>query len=405
MSLTDVKIRNAKPSDKPIKLTDTGGLYLEVRTSGKKLWRYRYKISGKENLFALGDYPTLSLSDARTARDNARKLVKQGIHPVHDRILKVASQIDENKNTFKAVALEWYETTKQKKNWTPYYSRQIERSFKTDLFPFIGNLPIRGITPAQMLSVLERIEKRGASTVAIMTKQWASAIFCFAVSRRKADNDPTMVLRGAIQRPPVVHAKKMPVKELPDFLRALDEYSGQRTTVIAMKLIMLSFVRTKELRMAPWDEIDFDAAEWRIPACRMKKREEHIVPLSRQALELLQELKTLTGYQQWLFPNMRRPAECMSATTLNRAIGVLGWKGKFAAHGFRSTASSLLNEMGFRSEVIERQLAHRDKNTVRGIYNQAEYLQERRQMLQQWADYLDGLKTEAKVIQIRRVSA
>lgn len=405
MSLTDVKIRNAKPSDKPIKLTDTGGLYLEVRTSGKKLWRYRYKISGKENLFALGDYPTLSLSDARTARDNARKLVKQGIHPVHDRILKVASQIDENKNTFKAVALEWYETTKQKKNWTPYYARQIERSFKTDLFPFIGNLPIRGITPAQMLSVLERIEKRGASTVAIMTKQWASAIFCFAVSRRKADNDPTMVLRGAIQRPPVVHAKKMPVKELPDFLRALDEYSGQRTTVIAMKLIMLSFVRTKELRMAPWDEIDFDAAEWRIPACRMKKREEHIVPLSRQALELLQELKTLTGYQQWLFPNMRRPAECMSATTLNRAIGVLGWKGKFAAHGFRSTASSLLNEMGFRSEVIERQLAHRDKNTVRGIYNQAEYLQERRQMLQQWADYLDGLKTEAKVIQIRRVSA
>jgi len=175
---------------------------------------------------------------------------------VHDRILKVASQIDENKNTFKAVALEWYETTKQKKNWTPYYARQIERSFKTDLFPFIGNLPIRGITPAQMLSVLERIEKRGASTVAIMTKQWASAIFCFAVSRRKADNDPTMVLRGAIQRPPVVHAKKMPVKELPDFLRALDEYSGQRTTVIAMKLIMLSFVRTKELRMAPWDEID-----------------------------------------------------------------------------------------------------------------------------------------------------
>ena len=405
MPLSYTKIRNTKPSDKPIKLADTGGLYLEIRTSGKKLWRYRYKISGKENLFALGDYPTLSLSDARTARDNARKLVKQGIHPVHDRILKVASQIDENQNTFKAVALEWYETTKKKKNWTPYYISQIERSFKIDLFPFIGSLPIRGITPAQMLSVLERIEKRGANTVAIMTKQWASAIFCFAVSRRKADNDPTMVLRGAIQRPPVVHAKKMPVKELPAFLRALDNYSGQRTTIIALKLIMLSFVRTKELRMAPWDEIDFDAAEWRIPACRMKKREEHIVPLSRQALELLQELKTLTGYQQWLFPNMRRPTDCMTGTTLNRAIGILGWKGKFSAHGFRSTASSLLNEMGFRSEVIERQLAHKDKNTVRGIYNQAEYLQERRQMLQQWADYLDGLKAETKVISIRRAVA
>ena len=404
MPLTDVKIRNTKPSETPVKLADAGGLYLEVRSSGKKLWRYRYKIAGKENVFAIGEYPAIGLSEARSARDEAKKLVKQGIHPAHNRQLHLSAQINENQNTFKVIALEWYEATKTKKHWTPYYAKQVDRVFNADVFPFIGNLPIRSVTPSHMLSVLERVEKRGANTVAILTRQWCSAVFCYAVSRRKADNDPTIVLKGTIQRPSVVHSRRLPVKEIPVFLNALDNYSGHRTTIIAMRLIMLSFVRTRELRMATWDEIDFENAEWRIPGARMKMRDPHAIPLCRQAIELLKELKTLTGYQTWLFPNTRSPDDCMSATTLNRAIEYLGWKGTFAAHGFRSTASSLLNEMGHRPDIIERQLAHKDPNTIRGIYNQAEYIDERREMLQQWADFLDGLQVGAKVIPIRKAA-
>lgn len=404
MPITDVKIRNAKPSTKPFKIADSEGLYIEIRPSGKKLWRYRYKIAGKENVYALGGYPDLSLSDARAARNDARKLVKQGIHPAMDRAAKVSSQVEDNQNTFKAVALEWYTYTGGKKSWTPYYAKQIETCFNKDVFPSIGNLPIRSITPKQVLSLLDRIEKRGAGTVALLVKQWCSAVFCYAVGRRKADNDPTAVLRGAIQRRTVVHSKPLPVTQIPAFLRALDEYNGQPTTVIAMKLIMLTFVRTKELRQATWDEFDFERSEWRIPAERMKMRQPHVVPLSRQAVYQLQELHALTGSQKWLFPNIRNSLECMSATTLNRAIGNLGWKGKFAAHGFRSTASSLLHEMGFNTMHIERQLAHKDKNSIRGIYNQAEYLAERRTMLQQWADFLDGLKGGAKIIPIRQAA-
>jgi len=404
MPLTDVKIRNTKPTPKPFKIADSAGLYVEIRPTGKKLWRYRYKIAGKENVYALGEYPDLSLSDARAARDEARKLVKQGIHPAHDRTAKVSSQVDDNRNTFKAVALEWHTYTQDKKSWTPYYAQQIETCLENDVFPFIGNLPIRNITPGQVLTLLERIEKRGAATVALLTKQWCSAVFCYAVGRRKADNDPTSVLKGAIQRRTVVHSKPLPVSQIPAFLKALDEYSGQPTTIIALKLIMLTFVRTKELRQATWSEIDIEKAEWRIPAERMKMRQPHVVPLSRQALDQLQELRTLTGSQKWLFPNIRRPLECMSPTTLNRAIGNLGWKGEFAAHGFRSTASSLLHEMGFNTMSIERQLAHKDKNSIRGIYNQAEYLPERRTMLQQWADFLDGLRNGAKIIPIRQAA-
>jgi len=223
MPLTDVKIRNAKPTGKPFKIADSAGLYIEIRPTGKKLWRYRYKIAGKENVYALGEYPDLSLSDARATRDEVRKLVKQGIHPAHDRTAKVSSQVDDNRNTFKAVALEWHTYTQDKKSWTPYYAQQIETCLENDVFPFIGNLTIRNITPGQVLTLLERIEKRGAATVALLTKQWCSAVFCYAVGRRKADNDPTSVLKGAIQRRTVVHSKPLPVSQIPAFLKALDE--------------------------------------------------------------------------------------------------------------------------------------------------------------------------------------
>jgi len=420
MALTDAKIRNTKPSTKPTKISDSHGLYLEVKPSGNKLWRYRYRIAGKENVFAAGEYVQspdgetkeqaetrreagqLTLAEARIERDKWRALVKQGIHPSHDRKQKLSAQITENGNTFKILATEWMEGAKTKKKWTPYYANQVERGLKCDVFPFVGGLPIRSISSAQMLGVLERIEKRGAHTVALLVRQWCSAVFRYAIGRRKADNDPMAALQGTIQRPEIQHNRPISQKEIPAFLRVLDEYGGHRTTVIALRLLMLTFVRTKELRMASWDEIDLEDSIWRIPAERMKMREPHIVPLSSQAVDLLKELHTLTGGQKWLFPNTRRPSDCMTGTTLNRALERMGYAGKFSCHGFRSTASTILNEMGYKPDVIEKQLAHADRNKVRAIYNQASYLQERKEMMAQWANFLDALKAGAKVIPLKR---
>lgn len=400
MPLTDTKIRNAKPAEKPVKLTDGGGLYLEVRPTGAKLWRYRYRIAGKENVFAIGEYPTVSLADARGIRVDARELVKRGVHPAHDRNSSKAAQIADNANTFKAVALEWIEQRKSK--WTPYYFRQIDRFLNADVFPYIGNLPVRHVTSAHLLSIIKRVEKRGAETVAIMVRQWCSAIFRYAVATLRADSDPAAALKGAIHRPKVEHRKPLSREQIADFVEALDGYAGYRTTVIALRLMLLTFVRTIELRAAHWAEIDLGRAEWRIPASRMKMREPHIVPLSRQAVELLRELHTHTGGRGMLFPNFRNPKTCMTGTTLNRALERMGFNGKdgigFSAHGFRATASTILNEIGFRPDVIERQLAHAERNKVRASYNHAEYLEERRAMMQKWADMVEDMAKENKKI-------
>jgi integrase len=409
MPLTDAKIRNTKPDDKPIKLTDGGGLYLEVRPTGAKLWRYRYRIAGKENVFAVGEYfndkrgEHISLDDARTERDKARALVKQGIHPSHNRQAARLATHAENANTFEAVAREWI--AKKKPGWAPYYLRQVERFLESDVFPYVGNLPIRNVTAAHLLEIVRRIEGRGAETVALLVRQWSSAIFRYAVATLRADTDPAAALKGAIHRPKVEHRKPLSRDQIGDFVKALEGYAGYRTTVIALRLMLLTFVRTVELRGAQWTEIDLDRAEWRIPAERMKMREPHIVPLSRQAVELLRELHTFTGGRGMLFPNYRNPKTCMTATTLNRALERMGFNGKdsigFSAHGFRATASTILNEIGFRPDVIERQLAHAERNKVRASYNQAEYLEERRAMMQQWADLAGEIsKSKSKVTPI-----
>ena len=262
-----------------------------------------------------------------------------------------------------------------------------------DVFPFVGKLPIRSVSAAHLLEVLNRIEGRGAATVALLVRQWSSAVFRYAVATLRADADPAAALKGAIQRPRVQHHKPLTREQIGEFSKALEQYGGYRTTVIALRLMLLTFVRTVELRKAEWHEFDLDRAEWRIPAERMKMRESHIVPLSAQAVELLRELNTHTGGRRLLFPNLRKPNECMTATTLNRALERMGFNGKdsigFSAHGFRATASTMLNEMGCRADVIERQLAHAERNKVRASYNQAEYLDERRQMMQAWADDID----------------
>ncbi|WP_219820289.1 tyrosine-type recombinase/integrase [Xanthomonas arboricola] len=352
--LTDAKIRTAEAGPKPVKLADSGGLYLEVRPTGTKLWRYRYRIGGKENVYAMGEYPKMSLAAARTEHDKARALVKQALHPAHSRQAERLSNQAANANTFEAIANEWI--SKKSGSWTPYYQRQVENFLTADVFPHIGRLPIRAVTAAHLLAIIKRIEQRGAATVALLVRQWSSAIFRYAVSTLRADVDPAAALRGAIHRPKVEHHRPLSREQISQFGTALEKYGGYRTTVIALRLMLLTFVRTVELRNARWQEFSLDQAMWRIPAERMKMREPHIVPLSKQAIELLRELQTYTGGRGLLFPNYRRPKESMTATTLNRALERMGFNGKgsigFSAHGFRATASTLLNEMGFRADVI-----------------------------------------------------
>jgi integrase len=406
MPLTDARIRTIKPEAKPVKLADGGGLYLEVRPSGKKLWRYRYRIADKENLFAIGEYPEISLAEARAEHDKARSLVKQGVHPSHNRQAERLSTQLANANTFEAVAVEWI--SKKAGRWTPYYRRQVENFLGADVFPYVGKLPIRNVTAAHLLEIIRRIEERGASTVALLVRQWSSAIFRYAVATLRADNDPAAALRGAIHRPKVEHRKPLTKGQIKDFTKALEKYGGYRTTVIALRLLLLTFVRTGELRKALWSEFALDDAEWRIPAERMKIREPHIVPLSSQVVILLKELQTYTGGRGLLFPNYRRPKDCMTATTLNRALERMGFNGKdsigFSAHGFRATASTLLNEMGYRSDVIERQLAHAERDKVRASYNHAEYMVERKAMMQEWADLVDLLSSDEKKERLQKAA-
>lgn len=410
MPTTDSAIRNAKPSSKSYKLTDSNGLYIEIKPNGKKFWRYRYRIAGKENLFAIGEFRSnksdpnhISLADARSLRDEAKKLVKQGVHPSHHRKAQIEAQIEANKNTFKVLALSWYDETKAKKGWTKRYSDQIKRLFEEDAFPVFGNMPIQYVTADHVATLLERIEGRGVSITAILARQWCSAVFRYAMRRRRAENDPTVAFKGEIKRPPVEHSKPLSLEEIPAFLKRLKGYQGKVETVIALRLLMLTMARTKELREAAWAEFDLDNALWRIPDKRMKMRREHVVPLSQQAVALLKELNILTGHLgALLFPNSRTPEKPITATTLNRALEYMGYAGKFSCHGFRSTASTILNEKGYRSDVIERSLAHMEKNAVRKAYNQAEYLEERRKMLQDWADFLDALEAGGKIIPIRK---
>lgn len=409
---TDSHIRNAKPGADPYKRPVGKGLYLEIRPSGAKLWRYRYRIGGKENLYALGEYPSrpipraetpeqaanrraagiYTLAEAVTAREDARALVKQGIHPAHQRQAQKAAQIARNANTFHAVAEDWI--GKNRAKWSGYYLNQVESFLGADVFPKIGATPIRSVTAAQLLEILEAVHKR-APTVALLLRQWCSAIFRYGVATLRADGDPVAALRGAFHRPKTVHKTPLSRADIPAFFAALDAYGGYEQTKCALRLAMLTFVRPGELRKGEWAEFDLDLAEWRIPAERMKMRESHIVPLSAQAVAVLRELHRLTGGQRFLFPNQRRPKEHMSMTTLNRALERMKFNGTggrdFSAHGFRATASTMLNELGFRSDVIERQLAHKERNQVRNSYNRAEYLAERRQMMQAWADHVDSM--------------
>jgi integrase len=400
--LTDTALRNAKPKEKPYRMADGRGLYLEVRpkgvrSPGSKLWRYRFRLGGKENMYAIGEYPGVSLQEAREKRDAARKLVKEGINPAAERQRTRLQNIEEGKRTFRAVAEEWVQKKGQK--WAPRNRTRIEAVLRDDVYPHIGRIPIKSVTPAHILEIMERVADRGAPTVAVDIRQLCHRVFARAIARQLIQSNPAAgAISDAIVVPAVRNHPHLEPDELKGFAVAINGYSGEPATKLALRLLLLTFVRSGELRGAQWKEFDLDAKEWRIPAERMKMREPHLVPLSDQAVAALKDLHALTGRSKLLFPNARSPLKHMATTTLNAALVRLGYKGKFSPHGVRSTASTILHEMGYQSAWIERQLAHRDSNAVRRSYNRAEYLAERRQMMQQWADLLDELSSGSKKV-------
>ena len=394
MPLTDTRIKQAKPKSKPYKLTDGGGLHLEVRPTGAKLWRLRYRLAGKENLYAIGRYPDVDLKAARAERDTAKGVIKSGIHPSHKRKLERISQSSDHANTFRAVADEWLERNED--SWTARTYIQRQRALENDVFPFIGSLPVRQVTPAHVLDILKRVEKR-APTMAVIVNQSIGAICRLAVVTLRSDLDPTAPLRGSLKPLQTEHSRPLSASELPAFVKAVEDYPGQFGNKTALQLMLLTLVRSIELIGARWKEFDLAQGLWTIPAERMKNREEHRVPLSHQAVNLLDKLHVVSGHREFLFPNRSDPRRPASRGVLWKAVVSLGYEGKFSPHGIRATGSTMLNEMGFRADVIERQLAHVERNKVRASYNQADYLDERKLMMQTWADFIDAQDESSNV--------
>ena len=401
MPLTATAIRNTKPADKPIRLFDGGGMYLEVSPAGGRWWRLKYRFVGKEKRLSLGVYPEVSLAEARSRREDARKLLAAGIDPSDQR--KAAKREAEGReiNSFEAVAREWY--GKQAHVWVAHHASDVLRRLESNLFPEIGSEPIAEVTAPMLLAAVRKIEHRGAHDLAHRVLQVASQVFRYGVATGRCERDPAPDLRGALTPHKSKHQAAVAPEELPALLRAIDGYGelGDKLTAYALRLLVLTFVRTNELIGAEWSELDLDSAVWIIPATRMKMKTEHVVPLSRQAIEVLREIRAIGCSSRYLFPG-RNPDTPISNNTMLFALYRLGYKGKMTGHGFRAVASTILNEAGFRADVIERQLAHCERNEIRGAYNRAEYLAERRKMMQQWADMLDALAQGAQVIPLQR---
>jgi integrase len=398
MALSDALIRNAKAGPKPVKLSDGGGLFLLLNPNGSRLWRLKYRFAGKEKLLAFGAYPDVSLKDARESRDDARRQLAAGNDPGQARKASKAAATARAGNSFEVVAREWFELTKAK--WESEYANFVLRRLESDIFPQLGGRPIAEITPLEVLTVLRRIEQRGANDLTRRVLQKCGQVFRYAVVTGRAPRDPTTDLRDALKPVQKQHyASIQDPKAVGELMRAMRDYLGAFETKCALLLGILTFVRPGELRKAEWSEFDREQAEWRIPASRMKMKEQHIVPLSTQALAVLNDLHVATGHGRYLFPSIRTSARPMSENTVNAALRRLGYtREEMTGHGFRSTASTLLNELGWPSDAIERQLSHGERDEVRGAYNFAEYLPVRRTMMQAWADHLETLERGARIV-------
>ncbi|MGK5048656.1 tyrosine-type recombinase/integrase [Janthinobacterium sp. GB4P2] len=386
--LTDAHCRNAKPRDKLYRVNDYKGLYLEVKPNGVKAWRYRYKLAGKESLFALGDYPSVGLALAREKCEEARKLVKLGTSPVQNRQLEKIKRELDSANTFEAVAKEWIAL----KDW-----EEVTKSRRLDMlqrvvFPSIGQLPVRHVTSAHVLDILNKTLKRGAPTVAAEAKRTMSSVFELAVATLRADADPVWAVRKSLPPNKTQHKRALPSDEVGKLLVDFDGHGGNFQTINAFKLMWLTLSRPNESVQAEWLEFDLEKALWKIPARRMKARRDHLVPLPTQAVALLNAMRPVTGHTNFVFPNRDDRARPMADAALRQALKKLGWATKYSPHGTRTTGSTLLNEMGYRHDVIETQLAHAEPNSVRRTYNHAIYFEERRVMMQDWANFLDTWK-------------
>ena len=398
MKLTDIAIKQAKPGEKQKKISDGGGLFLLITPSGSKYWRLAYRYNGKQNTLALGVYPSVSLSEAREKRNEAKELLKTGIDP--SKLKRESKAADK----FGEIAQEWFQI--QEPGWAERHAQTILGRIENHIKPCIGNLPIKSIDAPELLTMLRKIEARGTLETARRVNQICGQIFRYAIATGKTDRNPSADLRGALTPPKTKHMASLTnPKEVAGLMRAIDDYHGSIITYCALRFAPLTFVRPGELRHAEWSEIDLDVSEWRIPAEKMKMKSPHIVPLSKQAVAILVEIQPITDNGKYVFPSLRDNDRPMSDNTVNAALRRMGFtKEEMTGHGFRSMASTLLNEQGWNRDAIERQLAHAERNKVRAAYNFAELLPERREMMQAWADYLDKLKAGAKVVPIRKTA-
>lgn len=397
MPLTDAKIRALKPKEKTYRLGDAGGLYVEVATNGSRYWRMKYRVAGKEKRLAFGVYPDVSLADAREKRDAAKKILAAGGDPGETKKAEKLAQKLNAENTFEAVAREWHQTKADR--WSLRYRDEIIDTFEKDIFPYIGKRPIADIKPMELLEALRKMEKRGALEKMRKVRQRCGEVFRFAIITGRANYNPAPDLASALATPKKVHFPFLTTNELPHFLNDLAGYTGSIITKTATQIIMLTGVRTQELRFARWEDIDFGKKLWEIPAEVMKMKRPHIVPLSEQVIALFKQLEPLSKHHPLVFIGRNDPRKPISKESINQVIELLGYKGRLTGHGFRHTMSTILHEQGFNSAWIETQLAHVDKNAIRGTYNHAQYLDGRREMMQWYADYIDDLGRGGGVVE------
>lgn len=400
--LTDVKCRAAKAKPTVYRLSDSYGLCLEVKPSGARVWRYRFRLADKASMATLGAYPEMGLAEARKARDVAREQVRQGINPNHYKQLERISRARELCTTFEVVALEWVE--RMSSSWSAGYLRQVLRRLKADAFPDVGKLPIADIKAAHVLAVLRKVEKR-SPTQAGLLKTWIGGVFRYAVTELLREDDPTFPLRRAVKRTQVNHHAILDGKEVGDFLRAVDSAVGDLTVKSAVALMWLTVCRSNEVVGARWGEVDLEAKVWTIPGERMKARAQHIIPLTTQAVEVFKRMHAHSGTLEFVFPHRSDRKRGMSTEAIREVFRRAGYGGRFTPHGIRGTFSTIANEAGWRHDVIELCLAHKEPNAIRRAYNHALLLEERRELLQWWADVSDHARKAGTVVPFKRVTA